>query len=274
MATIAAAMAAAVPGERLWYWLAESDPEADAAEGVVPLIVQPVAWDPNHDRTNWLVERNTDRGAAGGQTGTATICDDGTIQFIGIGLNREMLERLARWVAANHAKHRALGRLVDCQFLVASGGLVDAVIAEPSLWKGVSRDPVPGTLLATAAILEALPVGGDCWFWITGGPSPSSTPFLHLLPTGDDPEGLAFQSALPRLYKRFPQSFSDAVSGLMSRPTVDRWLFSSQDERAPQFAAQLKALLDRYGAEFPALRALEGAVLVQAGADGQPKRVA
>ncbi len=260
--TAEAALAATPPGERLWFWLAE-----DELEAIVPLIMQPVAWDPNHDRTNWLVERNTDRGAGEGITGTAMICDDGTIQFLAAGLYREMLEQLARWVAREHAAHPALGRLVDCQLLDAAGGRVDRIIADSTLWAGVARSTVPGTIRATAAVLENLPVGGECWFWLAGGAA--DPPFLHLVPTEGDPDGAAFQAELPRLYRRFATSFADAIAGVMSRPTADRLLFSSRDARVQQFPAQVQALLDRYGVEFPALRALAGTSLVQAGADGK-----
>jgi hypothetical protein len=263
----AAALAAVTPGERLWFWLAE-----DETEGVVPLIVQPIAWDPNHDRTNWLVERNTDRGAGEGVTGSAMICDDGTIQFIAGGLYPDMLQQLARWVAQEQPAHPALGRLVDCQFVVASGDSVDEIIADPTLWTGVAGATVPGTMRATAAILEALPVGAECWFWITGGPS--APPFLHLLPTADDPDGEAFKAALPNLYKRFALSFDDAITGVLSRPSATRIVCSSHDARAGHFTVQIKALLDRYGVRFPALQDLARAVLVQADANGEPHVVA
>jgi len=260
-ATSAAALAATPPGERLWFWLAE-----DETEGIVPLIVQPVAWDPNHDRTNWLIDRNIVRGAGEGIGGTATICDDGAIQFLGPGLYPEMLQQLARWVAREHTAHPALGRLVDCQLLDAEGGTVDRVIADPALWADVARDPVPGTIRATASVLADLPVSGECWFWLAGGPA--EPPFLHLMPIADDPDGVAFQADLPRLYRRFPNAFANAVSGVMRRVTAERLLFISHDARVQQFPAQVKALLDRYGAEFPSLRALVGTSLVQAGTGG------
>ena len=123
----------------------------------------------------------------------------------------------------------------------------------------MKREPVPGTIRATATLLEGLPTGGECWFWITGGPSErdcAAPAFLHLVPTDGDPEGEAFRSELPLLYKRFAKSFDDAICGLLSRSSADKLLFSTQDERVQRFPAQIKALVDRYGVEFPALRSL------------------
>lgn len=260
VATIATALAAATPGERMWFWLAE-----DEIAGALPLILQPVAWDPNHDRTNWLIDRNSEAGAGAGVSGTATIRDDGTLQFLGFGLHRFMLEVLARWTAANVAEYPALGRLVDCELVVSAGSEVGAVIADPTLWQGIPRAEVPGTIRATASVLENLAVGGECWFWLTG--SEANSAFLHLAPVAEDPEGAAFQAELPRLYARFPQSFADAITGVMSRPTASRLLFTTHDEGAGNFPGQVQALLDRYGSEFPALRALQGATLLRAEAN-------
>ena len=259
VATIATALAAATPGERMWFWLAE-----DEVEGTLPLILQPVAWDPNHDRTNWLIDRNSEAGA--GFSGTATIRDDGTLQFLGSGLHRFMLEGLARWVAANVTEYPTLGRLVDCELVVSAGPEVAAVIADPALWQGIPRVEVPGTIRATASVLENEAVGGECWFWLTG--SETSRAFLYLAPIAEDPDGAAFKAELPRLFARFPQSFADAITGVMSRPTASRLLFTTHDEGAGNFPGQVQALLDRYGAEFPVLHALEGATLLRAGADG------
>jgi len=266
-ATIAAALEAATPGERMWFWLAE-----DAADGAVPLILQPVAWDPNHDRTAWLIDRNAEAGAGDGATGSATIRDDGTLQFLGVGLTESMLDGLARWVDAHVEDYKALGRLVDCQLLVSSGVTIEEVIAEPALWAGVARAEVPGTIPATASVLAHLPVGGECWFWLTGGDG--RAPFLHLVPVSDDADGTAFQAALPHLFKRFAQSFEDAVTGVMSQPSLGRLLFASKDAGGQAFPRQVKALLDQYGAEFSALRMLGGASLLRAEADGPPRVIA
>jgi hypothetical protein len=263
---VAAALAAATPGERMWFWLAE-----DESPGAIPLILQPIAWDPTHDRTNWLVDRNTERGAGAGVCGTAMVSDDGTIQLLGSGFHRDMLEQLARWVAANQDEHPALGRLVDCQLLETSGSTVERSLAEPALWEGVNRDEVPGTIRATAAALEALPEGGECWFWITGAQGGAA--FLFLSDAAEDPDGEAFKAALPGLYTRFPRSFGDAITGLMARPSAARLLFSSGDAQVGQFSAQVRALLDRYGADFPALSILAEAALVQVGADEQVRVV-
>jgi len=269
-ATIAAALAATPPGERMWFWLAEDEA---AAGGALPLIVQPVAWDPNHDRMTWLIERNAEAGAGKGGTGTATIRDDGTIQFLGFDLCRPMLAALARWVARHAAEYPALGRLVDCQLLVSSGGTVEEVIADPVLWQDVQRAEVPATMRATSAVLEALPLGGECWFWLTAA-TPEAV-FLHLVPVVHDPEGEAFRAEIPGLFRRFGRSFEDAVSGVMSRFASDRLLFSAaKDVRAAAFPGQIKTLLDRYAAEFPALRALGGATLLGAAADGAPRVLA
>jgi hypothetical protein len=262
VATIATALAAATPGERMWFWLAE-----EQISGALPLILQPVAWDPNHDRTNWLIDRNSDAGAGEGASGAATICDDGTLQFLGVGLHRSMLEGLARWAKANVAEYPALGRLVDCELVVSAGSEVEAVIADPMLWQGIPRAVVPGTIRGTASVLENLAVGDECWFWLTG--SQTSPAFLHLAPVAEDPEGVAFRADLPRLFARFPQSFADAISGVMNRPAASRLLFTTLDAATGNFPHQVQMLLDRYGEEFPVLRALHGATLLKEEADGR-----
>ncbi len=268
VATLATALAVARPGERMWFWLAADETEA---AGGVPLILQPIAWDPNHDRTDWLVNMNTNRGAGEGSSGTAKICDNGKIQFLGVGLHRAMLEHLAGWVARHHADYPALARLVDCQLVASAAGRVDEIMADATMWSGVTADLVPETIGATAAALESLPVGAQCWFWITG--SPTDPPFLHLVPTGEDPEGNAFQATLPRLYQRFAESYQDAIVGVMSRPTANRLLFSSQDKNLQRILIQVQALLDCYSSEFPSLLGLAGATVVQAAEGEQPRVV-
>ena len=259
--TIATALAATPPGERMWFWLTD-----EAPEDAVPLIVQPLSWDPNHDRMDWLIARNREHGASEGTTGTCTVCDDGRIQFLGYGLHRVMLRELADWVVRNCQDCPALAQLADCRLLLGLD-IVEEVYEDPALWASVARQPVPGTISATAALLESLPEGGECWFWITG--SGSERAFLHLAPIDEDPEGAVFRAELPRLYSRFPGSFHDAVSGVMTRVAGDKLLFLTQDERRFPFPAQVQSLLDNYATEYPALRSLAGASLVRAGEGGQ-----
>jgi hypothetical protein len=114
--------------------------------------------------------------------------------------------------------------------------------------------------------------GGECWFWLTA--SAANSAFLYLAPTAEDPEGVAFQAELPRLFRRFAHSFEDAITGVMSQPTAGRLLFSSNGTRAQHFAQKVEALSDRYGAEFPALRALSGAALPRAEVGAQPRVIA
>jgi hypothetical protein len=265
-ATIAAALAATPPGERMWFWLTHI-----ASEDAVPLIVQPLAWDPNHDPMGWLIARNRKLGASEGSTGTCSICDDGTVQFLGDGLHRVMLWALADWVDRYHQDYLALARLIDCRLLLTSETAVEEVYEDAALWAGMMRQPVPGTIAATAALLETLPVAGECWFWITGGSSEPA--FLHLTRMDEDPEGAAFRAELPRLYNRFPRSFHNAISGVMTRLSADKLLFLTQDERSWPFPAQIQSLLDRYAVEFPSLRSLAGTSLVRAGAEGQYRMV-
>jgi hypothetical protein len=260
-ATIAAALAATPPGERMWFWTTH-----EAPEDAVPFIVQPLAWDPNHDRMEWLIARNRELGADQGTTGICTICDDGRIQFLGYDLHRVMLPEIARWVVRNYQDYPALGRLADCRLLVALDG-VEEVYEDPALWASVARQPVPGTISATAALVESLPEGGECWFWIAGGGSERA--FLYLAPMEQDLEGVAFRAELPRLHDRFPGSFQNAISGVMTRLAESRLLFLTQDQRVFPFPAQVRSVLDNYATEYPALRSLAGASLVIADEGGQ-----
>ena len=57
-ATMAAVLAPRLPGERMWFWLSAAVPV-----GVVPLLVQPVAWDPDHNRMDRLIRQVEAAGA-------------------------------------------------------------------------------------------------------------------------------------------------------------------------------------------------------------------
>jgi hypothetical protein len=264
-ATVAAALAATPAGERMWFWMTHI-----ASEDAVPLIVQPLAWDPTHDRMERFIARNRALGADEGTTGTCTVCNDGRVQFLGYGLHRAMLRELADWVVRNYQDYPALTRLADCRLLVGLD-VVEAVYEDPALWAGVVRQPVPGTIAATAAVLESLPDGGECWFWITG--SVTERAFLFLAPMDEDPEGDAFRAELPRLYSRFPGSFHNAISGVMTRLAPDKLLFLTQDQRVFPFPAQVQSILDNYATEYPVLRSLAGASLVRAAEGGQHRVV-
>lgn len=253
-ATVAAALAATPPGERMWFWMT-----ADPGDYALPLIVQPLAWDPNHDRTAWLIDRNIELGAGDGATGTCAIADDGSIQFLGDELHPSMLTAVAGWVQAYQDDFPALSRLVHCRLLLTGDGVVEEVFTAPELWRGVPAEPLPGTLATTAAVLGTLAEGGECWFWITGG---SGAPFLHLAATAADLEGEMFRAQLPLLYARFPQSFADAITGIMTKRAGDRFVFVSADSTPAAFTARLQALLGAYAGRFPVLQALAGSVLV------------
>jgi hypothetical protein len=228
----------------------------------VPLIVQPLAWDTNRDRTAWLIDRNAELGAGDGATGTCCITDEGTFQFLGDDLTPAMLLALAEWVGAYAAEYPALARLAHCRLLLTDNGAVAQVFADPELWTDVAPGPVAGTVAATAAIVAELPDGGECWFWITGA---EGTPYLHLALAADDPEGEAFRAELPRLYDRFPQSHADAISGVMTKLSGERLLFVSAEGADDAFARQIERLLAQYGDRFPALRPLVGARLIRPG---------
>lgn len=265
-ATVAAALAAASPGERLWFWMT-----ADPGDYAVPLIVQPLAWDPNHDRMAWLMDRNADLGAGDGVTGTCALADDGAFQFLGDDVRPAMLPALADWVGAYAGDHPALARLAHARLLLTSGGTVTRVFADPDLWTDIAPEPVAGTIAGTAALLATLPEGGECWFWITGG---DNAPFLHLSLASTDPDAKAFRAGLSRLYDRFLQSHADAISGVATRLSGDRMLFVSAEGDEAVFSGQIRLVLERFGDRFPALRPLAGARLLRPGATAPSPRSA
>ncbi len=256
VATVASVLATRLPGDRMWFWLTDEVPD-----GEVPLLVQPVAWDPNRDRLDHLIGQMEARGAGAAATGSCLTVDDGRMQFLGTDLRADMLAVLAGLVRRNAAQAPGLTRLWNCRLLRTAGGRVDQVIEDPALWAGVARPVVPGTLGETAALLQQLRDGEEAWFWMTA--AGNDGPFLGLVRTEVDPEGVEFQERRATFYKRFPNSFRDALSGVMRRLPSGELLFSTQDARVDHWPDAIQALLARQVAAYPGLAALAGAALAQ-----------
>ena len=149
--------------------------------------------------------------------------------------------------------------LVDCQFVATDGFTVSKIIEDSESWNDITRELVPATVMDSAAVLESLPPGGKCWCWLTG--SSTHTPFLYLVPMIKDPGGASFQAELPRLYKRFKNSFEDAISGILARSKTNKLLLSSKDANAQQISDRINVLQEHYGVEFPAFQELMDAIM-------------
>jgi hypothetical protein len=256
VATVAAVLEGRTPGERMWFWLCD-----DVPADVVPLLVQPVAWDLNRDRLDHLIGQVEAAGAGEAATGSCLIVDDGRMQFLSADLRPAMLAALADWVRANAPQAPGLTRLWNCRLLRTDGGIVKQVIEDPALWADVPRPVVPGTLAETAFLLEQLKGGEECWFWLTA--HANDGPFLGLARLDADPDGADFKERVAGFYKRFPNSFQDALTGLVRRLPSGEVLFSTQDAHVEQWPAAIQALLDKQAAAHPGLKALAGAALVE-----------
>jgi hypothetical protein len=249
----ASVLAAARPGERLWYWVALA-----ADDAAPPLLLQPVASDPNHGRMDHLIRQV--RGPAGrrGATGTCLVVDDGRLQFRGPDLDAPALAALAEWVRAQAAAHPALARLSGCQFLVTGGGKAAAVLEDAALWHDIARPPVAGTLADSATRLAGLQGGSACWFWLTG--TGQDGPFLDVADLASDPDGVGFAERAAYNYRRFARSFGDAISGVL-RAEAAELVFVTQDGRVDHWPALMRQLAAQ--AAYPGFAGLGNARLIQ-----------
>lgn len=248
-------LAERMPGERMWFWLSDEVPQ-----GVVPLLLQPVAWDPNRDRLDHLIAEVESAGAGEGATGTCLLVDDGRVQFRGSDLRQGHLAALAAWVRAEQAAAPGLSRLSGCQLLRTSGGKVVSVLEDAAAWRDIQAAPAPATLAEAAGLLQSLQPGGERWFWFT--PSGNGEPFVTLGDAGADPDGLGFQQRVAAMYRRFPSSFGDALAGILRRLDDGRIVWSTEDAAVDAWPAALRSLIDRHAAVHPALRSLEASALV------------
>jgi len=209
-ASVAAVLADRMPGERMWFWMSN-----DVSGDMVPLLLQPVAWDPTRDRLDAQIRHLEAAGAGEGVTGYAYVTDEGPLQFVSGDLELSLMAELADWVRQQAAACPALARLADCQFVRVHAGQVLEVSQDPELWSGIVPPPAPGTLAAAAAALAALQPGEALWLWLTAEAPEDG--FLALAPTAGDEEGAAFETQVASFYRRFPDSYRDAVTGTLTR---------------------------------------------------------
>lgn len=207
---VAAVLAERLPGERMWFWMSN-----DVPGDMVPLLVQPVAWDPNRDRLDAQIRQLEARGAGEGVTGYAFATEEGRLQFVSGALELPPMAELADWVREQQAACPALARLAQCQFVRIAAGTVEEVLEDPALWVGITAPPAPGTLAAAAATLGALEEGASAWVWLTAQ-APGGG-FVALAPVAGDEDGAAFQGAVAGFYRRFPDSYKDGVTGTLTR---------------------------------------------------------
>jgi len=209
-AAVAAVLADRMPGERMWFWMSN-----DVPGDMVPLLLQPVAWDPSRDRLDAQMRQLEAEGAGDGITGYAYITEEGRLQFVSARLELPLMVELAEWVRQQAATCPALLRLANCQFVRAQAGRVLEVLEAPELWSGIEAPPAKGTLAAAVAALADLPPGQALWLWLTAR-APGGG-FLALAPVAGDAAGAAFQAQMAGFYRRFPESYQDAVTGTLTR---------------------------------------------------------
>lgn len=249
-------LARALPGERLWFWLAGSDTIA-----APPLILQSIAEDPARDCTNRLIRDAAGDGAPAASSGIAMLLDDGRLQLTGADLTADDLTALAEWVHETVAEApslaRDLARLARCRLVRSAGGLVEDVFEDETLWAGLDRPPATATTAETIAILQALRPGDAFWFWMTGTAPDGG--FLTLAPVRDDPAGTGFGQRVPGLFRRFARSHEDAVSGLLRVAGPGTAVLVSATAETAGWPALMQAVIAGLG---PAAGALAGAVLI------------
>jgi len=209
-ASVAAILADRLPGERMWFWVSNEVP-AD----MVPLLLQPVAWDPNRDRLDSQIRQLETAGAGAGVSGYAYTTEAGRIQFVSDGLRHSLMVELADWVHQQVTACPALGRLADCQFVRVRAGQVLEVLEYPELWSDIAAPPVPGTLATAAAALAALLPDESLRLWLTAQ-APGGG-FVALAPVAGDEQGTGFQAQVAAFYRRFPESYQDAAIGTLTR---------------------------------------------------------
>lgn len=167
-------------GERCWFWLCPASEE-------LPLLIEKFSDPKGMQRL--LRRASTLPLPLGAQvcTGIASVADDGTITFGSPLIGEGLLEQLAGWVRQHASEHPGLSLLSGAQLVhIDSAGSVQARYQDPSLWDGIERPHLPGTLGAARAVLEALAPGDDAWVWLSEGPA---APLVCALPISDDPEG-------------------------------------------------------------------------------------
>jgi len=255
IARTASVLAACRPGERLWFWMAEN-PNGD----IQPLLVLPVSEDPNRDGMNALIAvaeaGAAEAGAAGAvATGTAHATEDGSLQFLSPAVSADMLNALAAWARCNSGVYPGLGRLVGCRLVRLRRGLAETVIADPSLWSGLVPPTTPASEAESGEILSRLTPGQECWFWLTGK-APGGW-FLSLADTAGDPEGADFLARVAGLHRRFPDSHSDALQGILSKSADGGLVFVTARPDRSDWPALRRGLAERFTEAAPALAAAE-----------------
>ena len=80
---------------------------------------------------------------------------------------------------------------------------------------------------------------------------------MSLASMSDDPEGTGFIARMDRLYRRFPGSYADAVSGIVRRLDSGALVFATAQAQLDHWPALRQRLADGYGAAEPGLARAE-----------------
>jgi hypothetical protein len=123
---------------------------------------------------------------------------------------------------------------------------------------------VPATTGETEALLAALRPGQECWFWLPGT-APRGA-FLSLAAMDADGEGTAFGARMAMLYRRFPDSHADAISGVVRRLASGSLVFAAAGPVTGDWPMLKQRLVARYGTAEPAL--VDADLLVAPGRHG------
>ena len=227
----------------MWFWMSN-----DVLRDMVPLLLQPVAWDPNRDRLDGQIRRLEALGAGDGVTGYALFAESGRLQFVGGALTASLMVELSDWVHEQVGTYPGLARLAHCQFVIATGGQVSDILEDEALWNDVVAPPAPGTPAEATALLTSLAPGASLWLWATG----ADGGFLSLSPVTGDEDGRRFQVRVDGFYRRFPDAHRDAVSGTVTRSTDGKFAVTVHGDDP----GRTVDLLARVGAREKGLAAL------------------
>ena len=209
-AGVAAILDGRMPGERMWFWMSNQ-----VRGDMVPLLLQPVAWDPNRDRLDEQIRQLEADGAGDGVTGFAYAAEDGRFQFVSCELHGALMTELADWVRQRQDAHPALARLAHARFVLVQAGQVVEVIEAPGTWSGIVAPAAAGTLAAAAEALTALAPEASLWLWLTAQAPEGG--FVALAPVTGDEDGAGFQAQVSGFYRRFPESYRDAATATVTR---------------------------------------------------------
>lgn len=255
---ISSHLASLQAGERCWFWFSPDVPSN-------PLIILPFSQPGGMHEVNRLSHELEHPPLAYVCTGISSVASDGRIQFGSPLFQEGMLDVLAEWVHANVEKHPVLTRLVDAQFIrIINRQRIVKRFDNPSLWKGISRPPMPGTSSFAFQELQQSKVGYFARIWMSED-TDEELPLVYVSPLSSDSDGKKFDQAI--IKGRMRSKAKDAgLSGVVHRTESGLLVVLTTDDIAligEKIEALLKPLgtmvfIRRKGEEVVAARRLGG----------------